>query len=151
MSLSGKCIVVGTDFSNTARAALDWAVTIAQPLEARVVVVHTFDLPIIGMLPEGVILMRPEEASQLSDAAQGALDREVARVGTRGVLVEGCLLQGDPRVVVPSCAQSLDATLIVIGSNGRRGLARALLGSVAEAVLRASSLPVAVVREKEAP
>ncbi len=149
MGLSGKCIVVGTDFSDTARAALDWAVAIAQPLETRVVVIHVFDLPIIGV-PDGAILIGPEGASHLSDAAQSALDREVARVQSRGVPVEGHLLQGDPRVVVPSNAQALDATMVVVGSHGRRGVARFLMGSVAEGVVRASSVPVVVVRRDEA-
>jgi nucleotide-binding universal stress UspA family protein len=150
MGISGKCIVVGTDFSDTARAALDWAVAIAQPLETRVVVVHVLDLPVIGV-PDGAFLIGPKAASQLSDEAQSALDREVARVRARGVPVEGCLLQGDPRDVVPSRSQSLDATLVVVGSHGRRGLARALLGSMAESIVRSSSVPVVVVRRKEAP
>jgi nucleotide-binding universal stress UspA family protein len=150
MGLSGKCIVVGTDFSDTARDALDWALAIAQPLEKSVVLVHVFDVPIVGV-PDGALLIGPEEASRMSDVAQSALDRELARVQPRHVPVEGCLLQGDPRVVVPSHAELLDATMIVVGSHGRRGLARALMGSVAEAVVRASRVPVVVVRRKEAP
>jgi nucleotide-binding universal stress UspA family protein len=59
MGLSGKCIVVGTDFSDTARAALDWAIALARPLEARIVLAHVFDLPIVG-LPDAAILVGPE-------------------------------------------------------------------------------------------
>jgi len=56
--------------------------------------------------------------------------------------------QGDPRDVVPALAASQKADLVVVGSHGRRGLARAVLGSVAEAIVRGSSVPVVVVRPR---
>jgi nucleotide-binding universal stress UspA family protein len=86
-------------------------------------------------------------AARLSDEAQRALDAEIARVRDRGVALDGVLKQGDPRDILPALATSLDAGLIVIASHGRRGLAHALLGSVAESVMRASKVPVTVVRQ----
>jgi nucleotide-binding universal stress UspA family protein len=80
------------------------------------------------------------------DEAQKALDAEVDRVCNHGVGVEGRLAQGDARATIPSLAKTLNAGLIVVGSHGRHGLARALLGSVAESILRVSSVPVVVFR-----
>jgi nucleotide-binding universal stress UspA family protein len=139
------CILVGTDFSETARAALDWAVAVAQSLGVRIVVAHVYDLPLVG-LPDAAILVGAETASRLSVAAQKALDAEVARVQSGGVRVVGRLLQGDPRDILAAEGSSSDAMMIVVGSHGRRGIARALVGSVAETLVRTSRVPVAVVR-----
>lgn len=140
-----RIIVVGTDFSGPARAACDWAVELAGALGARVVVAHVFDMPIVG-LPDASIMVDAKTAARLSDDAQRALDAEIARVQDRGVAVEGRLRQGDAREVLPSLATTLGAGMLVVGSHGRTGLARALLGSVAEEVMRASTVPVTVVR-----
>jgi len=146
MKLLKGVILVGTDFSDLARAALDWAVDLADPLGARIVVAHVFDLPIVGF-PDAALMVDAHTAARLSDDAQKALDAEIARVRDRGVAVDGTLKQGDPRDILPVLAMSLDAGLIVIASHGRRGLAHALLGSVAESVIRGSKVPVTVVRQ----
>jgi nucleotide-binding universal stress UspA family protein len=146
MKLLKGVILVGTDFTDLARAALDWAVDLASPLGARIVVAHVFDLPIVGF-PDAALMVDAHTAARLSDDAQRALDAEIARVRDRGVAVDGVLKQGDPRDILPVLGTSLDAGLIVIASHGRRGLAHALLGSVAESVMRASKIPVTVVRQ----
>jgi nucleotide-binding universal stress UspA family protein len=141
-------IVVGTDFSDVARGALEWAVDLARPLGARVVIAHVYDLPIVGF-PDASFILDPQTAARMSDDAQKALDGEVARVRNRGIPVEGILLQGDPRDALAAIATSIGAGLIVVGSHGRRGIARALLGSVAESLARTStSTPVTVVHSK---
>jgi nucleotide-binding universal stress UspA family protein len=138
-------ILVATDFSAQARAATDWAMALAGALGARVVVAHVYDLPIVGF-PDGSLLVDARTAARLSDEAQAALDGEIARVQGRGVKVDGWLRQGEPREVIPSLAKTAGAGLIVAGSHGRRGVARALLGSMAESLVRDSSIPVAVIR-----
>ncbi len=145
MGLSGKCIVVGTDFGDAARVALDWAIAVARPLGVGVVLVHVFDLPLVG-LPDAAILVGAEAASRISDEAQSALDAEVARVRGGGVSIEGRLRQGDARDVLHSEAHASDAVLLVLGSHGRRGVARLLLGSAAEFIARTSTVPVVIVR-----
>jgi nucleotide-binding universal stress UspA family protein len=142
-------ILVGTDFSDVAREALDWAVDLARQLGARVVLAHVFDLPIVGF-PDASFIVDPATAARMSDDAQRALDGEVARVGDRGVAVEGLLRQGDARDTLAALAGSIGADLIVVGSHGRRGIARALLGSVAENLARIStSTPVTVVHARK--
>jgi nucleotide-binding universal stress UspA family protein len=136
---------VATDFSEQALAAADWALSLASALGARVIVAHVFDLPIIGFL-DASLLVDSKTASRISDEARAALEAEVARVRGRGVDVDGLLRQGDARDLIPQLATMEGAGLVVVGSHGRRGLARALIGSVAESLVRSSSVPVAVIR-----
>jgi nucleotide-binding universal stress UspA family protein len=138
-------ILVATDFSEQARAAADWAVAMAGALGARVVLAHVYDLPIVGF-PDGSLLVDARTASRLSDEAQAALDAELSRLQGRGVAIEGSLRQGDPREVIPELAAIEGAGLIAAGSHGRRGVARALLGSMAESLVRDSTVPVVVLR-----
>jgi nucleotide-binding universal stress UspA family protein len=144
-----EVILAGTDFSDLARGAVDWAIELARSLGARVVVAHVFDLPIVGF-PDASLVVGPTTAARLSDDAQRALDAEVGRVRERGVPVEGILRQGDARDALPALASSVGAGLLVVGSHGRRGIARALLGSVAEGLIRTSTdVPITVVHAKK--
>lgn len=140
-----KTILVASDCGHAASSALDWTVGFAQALGARVLVVHVYGLPLVG-LPDATLMVNAETAARLSNEAQAALDAEVARVQGRGVVVAGILREGDPRDEVPALAASEGVDIIVVGSHGRRGVARALLGSVAEDLVRRSSIPVLVVR-----
>jgi nucleotide-binding universal stress UspA family protein len=140
-------ILVATDFGDPARAALDWALDLARALGSSIVLAHVFDLPIVG-LPDAAILVGPQTAARLSDEAQAALDAEVARVKDRGVQLKGILRQGDPRELVPNVATEVGAQLIVVGSHGRRGVLRGLLGSVAEDIMRRAHVPVTVLHAR---
>jgi nucleotide-binding universal stress UspA family protein len=142
-----EVILVATDFGEPARAALDWAIDLAKDLDARIVLAHVFDLPIVG-LPDAAILVGAQTAARLTDEAQSALDAEVARVKDRGVSIKPALRQGDPRELVPVVAADVGAKLIVVGSHGRTGVLRGLLGSVAEDIMRHSPVPITVLRTK---
>jgi nucleotide-binding universal stress UspA family protein len=140
-------ILVASDFSDTARIAADWAADFARALGAKLVVVHVFDMPVVG-LPDAAFIVDAKTAARLSEQAQRGLDSEIARLRELGAAVEaGLLRQGDARDVIPKAAESAGAGLVVVGSHGRRGLSRALLGSVAESIVRSSNVPVVVVRK----
>jgi nucleotide-binding universal stress UspA family protein len=138
-------LLVATDFSEQARVAADWALALGSKLGAAVTVAHVFDLPIVGF-PDASFLVDAKTAARMSNDAQAALGAEVARLAAAGVEVRGVLRQGDARMLIPELAVQEGAGLVVVGSHGRRGIARALLGSVAEGIVRGSSVPVAVVR-----
>ncbi|HEY1959065.1 MAG TPA: universal stress protein [Polyangiaceae bacterium] len=138
-----QTLLVPVDFSETSEAALEYAVSLAQPLGARLVVMHAYELPIYGF-PDGALVASVEVATRLMNSAQVGLDAMVAR--WRGESrIDTVLRQGVPWEEVQAVAEDVGADLIVIGTHGRRGIARALLGSVAEKILRTSTRPVLTV------
>ena len=141
-----KTILVPTDFSEPAQKALDYAVELAEKLGAKVQVIHAFELPLVGF-PDGTVTITAEMATRITVAAQKALDEVVEKYKGRSVELVTSLVQGDPREIVLETAKKLGADLIVMGTHGRRGIARALIGSVAESVVRTSSIPVLTLRE----
>ena len=141
-----KTILVPTDFSDAARVALDYAVQLAEKLGAKVHVMHAFELPLVGF-PDGAMTVTAEMAGRITVAAQKALEEVVAKHETRHVELTTALVQGDPREAVLAVAGDIGADLIVMGTHGRHGIARALIGSVAENVVRTSPIPVLTLRD----
>jgi nucleotide-binding universal stress UspA family protein len=144
-----KTVLVPTDFSEPGEAALAYAVNLAESLGARLVLLHAFELPIVG-LPNGTIVATADFVSRIVNASQKALDDAIARYGERKVQITPLLKQGDAREVVLAVAKEVCAELIVMGTHGRRGIARALIGSVTESVVRTATVPVLTVHGRPA-
>jgi nucleotide-binding universal stress UspA family protein len=139
-------ILVPHDFSDTAECALAYALELARRLDARVTVVHAFEVP-YGF-PEAA-QFTADMLSTLQRAAGAALGGVVDRARRSGVAVEGVLRQGAPWNEIDEVARETEADLIVMGTHGRRGLARVLLGSVAEKVVRTAPCAVLTMRGPE--
>lgn len=139
--LSVQRILVPVDFSEKSDRALDYAIELAKKLEARITVVHAYEIPVYGFSDASVVAT-PDLAARLSDSAQKTLDALVESRRDRGVPIDGVLRNGVAWEEIEAVAKEGKADLIVIGTRGRRGLARALLGSVAESVIRTSDVPV---------
>jgi nucleotide-binding universal stress UspA family protein len=139
-----RIILVPTDFSAAAEAALDQALGLASTLGAKVYVLHAYQLPIVGF-PDGVLVPTAEIASRVVNWAQGELAACVARRKESGIEILPILRQADPREAALAVAEEISADLIVMGTHGRRGLARALIGSVAESLVSTSPVPVMTV------
>jgi nucleotide-binding universal stress UspA family protein len=137
-------ILVATDFTETSNRALDWAIELAAPLGASLTVMHAYEIPIVGF-PDGALIATADIAARISDAARAALEGTVEQRRGRGVPLEAVLREGVAWEEINSVADEKDADLIVIGTHGRRGLARALLGSVAENVIRTARRPVTTI------
>jgi nucleotide-binding universal stress UspA family protein len=139
-----RTILHPTDFSESSAAAFDLACTLAQAQGARVHVLHVARHPMIVPVtspPGGPEQYREDLADQL----------EGIQAADPGVLVEHQLLFGrDPTAEILRVAGQLNADLIVMGSHGRAGLVRLLLGSVAEQVLQRAPCPVVIVKEPSA-
>ncbi len=146
-SLPIKHILVPHGFDDNSEAALNYAVTLARTLGARVTVFHAFEIPSLGA-PE-VLVLATDWTKQIADAAREHLQTIVARARGAGGSVDAELRQGSAWREVESFAKEAHVDLVVVGSHGRRGLPRALLGSVAEQIVRTAPCPVLVVRSAE--
>jgi nucleotide-binding universal stress UspA family protein len=143
-----QTIVVPTDFGTPAQSALAYAVELAEGLKAKVILLHVFELPFVGF-PDGVLVASAELAGRIVNASQKALDDAVAAYQGSKVPITALLKQGDAREIVLAVAEEVGADLIVMGTHGRRGVARALVGSVTESVVRISPIPVLTVHDHE--
>jgi nucleotide-binding universal stress UspA family protein len=140
-----KRILVPTDFTETSDRALIWALDLAARLGASVTVLHAYEIPVIGF-PDGAIIATPEIASRIADASRTALDAVLEKHHSGPVPVDAVLREGVAWEAINAVADEVDADFIVIGTHGRRGLSRALLGSVAENVVRTAHRPVVTIR-----
>jgi nucleotide-binding universal stress UspA family protein len=141
-------IVVPVDFSECSEHALDLAVDLARESEAELTLVHVVEVPAYAY-PEPSVSFA-DLLTPLADLAQEKLDQLVTRVRGRWPPTRGLLKLGVPWEQALSAAAQVGADLVVIGTHGRRGVAHALMGSVAERVVRASPVPVLTVRGRAA-
>lgn len=140
-----KHILVPTDLSEGAEEALDYACELARKFGAKVHLLNVIGVPALGVPELGVALTSSVVDSIVRDS-QAALDKLAARLCRDVELGETLLRTGDARDVINQTAKDLGADLIVMGTHGRRGVSRALLGSVTETVVRTAPCPVLTVR-----
>jgi len=145
-----KTILVPTDFGPSSDHALAYALELAKALAAEVVLLHTYELPIIGF-PDGAIVATPEMATRLGEAAESGMKAALAAHANAGVPLRSVIKQGVSWQTIVDYAQEIGAGMIVMGTHGRRGLPRALLGSVAEKVVRTATCPVLSVHAGDKP
>lgn len=143
-----KKILAPTDFSESAREAIAFAVELAGKFGASLTLLHAYQTPAY-LLPEGSILAGSDLIVDIMNRAGEAL--EAARHDLEGqVPVDTLLVEGLPFVQIVSAAQEGGYDLIVMGTHGRTGLRHVLLGSVAERVVRRAHCPVLTVRQSSA-
>ena len=143
-----KHILVPTDLSEGAEYALAYACDLASKLDAELHLVNVIGIPVTG-IPELGAALTTSVIDSLVAENKKALDT-IAEAHRKHVRLGKVLLKtGDPRDVINHCAAELGAELIVMGTHGRRGVKRALLGSVAESVVRTAPCPVLTVRYRE--
>jgi nucleotide-binding universal stress UspA family protein len=128
-----------TDFSEHSGSALQMACALARDYRARLIVLHVTVQPTI-VYGEGVV---PPDPVQVVEEARAYLDRLAI---PQGIPVERRLAEGDPPAEILHVAADSGADLIVMGTHGRTGLERLLMGSVAERVVRKAPCPVLTVR-----
>jgi nucleotide-binding universal stress UspA family protein len=141
-----KRILVATDFSDASEVALDYAIGLAKALGAKITVFHSYELPIYGF-PDGALIATAEMATAIMTGAQAGLDAMCKRREGSGVELTQVVRQGMASEDVHRVAEEVGADLIVIGTHGRKGLAHALLGSVAEKIIRTATRPVLTLHQ----
>ena len=157
MSIFPTKILLATDSSREAELATQTAVDLARMSDSELHVVYVAEDPSIGLLypeatdPEGVEMPDPillEDLQRRSEQrGRERLDAEVERVHSAGGTVsQAHLTMGEAGREIVHLAEDLSAGLIVMGSRGRGGIRRALMGSVSDSVVRHAHCPVIVTR-----
>src|SRR6185295_15140602 len=108
-----QTILVPVDFSDTSEHALDYAVGLAKELGARIHVLHSYEIPAVG-LPEGAMVMTADIAGRILSSSKAALEATMAQRSSSGVAMTSTLRSGDPRAAILEVAKDIHASLIVM-------------------------------------
>jgi nucleotide-binding universal stress UspA family protein len=141
-------ILVPTDFSPCALAALDLAIELAAEANSTLILQHATERP-RGLDPSAQLHVRDSDApveTWVHERVRPRLEALAAPLRARGLAVE---LRSDVGRASPAILAAIDASaadLVVLGTHGRAGLALVLLGSVAEEVVQKAPVPVLTVR-----
>ncbi|AXG10821.1 universal stress protein [Haloplanus rubicundus] len=137
-------ILVPTDGSDCSEAAAAHAVDLALATDAALHVVHVVDAGVLPMDGSGAVF------DELQRAGQRALDSVVERAERAGVsTIRASVLSGTPYRAITDYADAEDVALVVMGTHGRTGFDRYLLGSVTERVVRLTDRPVLTVDDAD--
>lgn len=139
--MKAEKILFPTDFSHTGDAALALATALARDMGARLHIVHIEEPPLVygsGAMYYGVTEPAIDDLRKML---------QEVRPTDPNVPYEHHLATGDPAGGILRVAESEKVDLIVMGTHGRTGLSRLLMGSVAEAVVRRASCPVITYRD----
>jgi nucleotide-binding universal stress UspA family protein len=158
MSIFPTKILLATDGSSEAELATQTAVDLAQMSDSELHVIYVVDESSIGLLSypestdlEGVEMPDPilekDLERRFEQRGRELLDAEVERVRSAGgTVAQAHLMIGEAAREIVHLAEDLGAGLIVMGSRGRGGIRRALMGSASDSVIRHAHCPVLVVR-----
>jgi nucleotide-binding universal stress UspA family protein len=155
-----KHILVATDFSETAAAALAHAAEIARLAGAKITLLHVIFAEkitetLLGLDAMEYLARAADEAERrpggafdrLREAARERLAAAVAALPEPRPTIATVVTEGRPSVEIATYAEQNDVDLIVVGTHGRSRLGQAFLGSVADNLIRQSDVPVTVVRK----
>jgi nucleotide-binding universal stress UspA family protein len=143
-------ILVPTDFSKPSKAALDYACTLADSVGASLCILHVFEpCPVHPhvescSLPADYLKRVAEDARIALEGLLGAEDQQ--RLNARFVLLSGPVAP----TILNYLREDVSIDLIVMATHGRGGVARLMMGSVADRIVRAAPCPVLTIRASEA-
>lgn len=134
-------ILFPTDGSDGADAALTHAMELAETYGATLHVLYVVDTTYLGSSAAEATTFET-----LQQVGEEAVSETVEAISERGIEVTGERREGEPYTAILGYAEEIDADVIVMGTHGRSGIDRFLLGSVTEKVVRTSDVPVLTVR-----
>lgn len=135
-------ILVATDFSDTARAGLDWSIEIARTHGASIRLVHGL---LLANRMTDFVPSPPDLTENLQEAASGRLNEAAEPARRAGIEITTELVLGLPSQAILEAAEERPVDLIVMGTRGQTGLRHLLLGSTAERVVQHATCPVLTV------
>jgi nucleotide-binding universal stress UspA family protein len=143
--MTQRVVIVGVDGSEHAGRALAWAAEYAPLLRARVVVAHAFEPP-VPLLPPAMPAFPPPFDSEWQAELRTMLDEVwCAPLRNAHVEYEAVVLAGDPAGALIEYADSVHASLIVVGRRGRNPMTELVLGSVSHRLTHHAPCPLVIV------
>jgi nucleotide-binding universal stress UspA family protein len=143
-------ILCPVDFSPGSDHALEYAIALARVLNAEVLLLHVVHPLMFGIGADGVAVdIGVRLLQEMEQSCADHLGRIAATVRSRGVQVTERIVTGTPFFEIIQTARAEGADLIVMGTHGRSGIVHALIGSVAERVVRKAPCPVLTVKHPE--
>lgn len=139
-----KHILVATDFSTSSGAAVELALDMATRFEAGLTLLHVWEIPVYPYME--LMLSSAEIANSVEKAASACLETKLKEIQSRLPRAKSRLATGLPWQQIVEAIKESKADLLIMGTHGRRGFAHALMGSVAEKLVRLSPVPVLTVR-----
>lgn len=137
-------VLVPVDFNASTRQVIGVASRIAEHYHAAITLAHVVDLeyyPYYGFGSDPF----PEIKNEMVEASEDKLTELASELQAAGIVATWATVHGHPAAALKELAEERDVDLIVIGSHGRSGFDRAMVGSVSEKVLRSAHCPVMVV------
>ena len=144
-----ETILVPVDFSDHSKEALDTAIQIAHLFGSTIHLLHCYHIQTAGISPYGIVLPSGYYAD-IRAAAERHLNDWYEMVSNEGIQSESILSVDSPSIAINLAVEEVEADLIVMGTRGLSGLKHAVLGSVAERVVRLAPCPVLTVKHPEA-
>lgn len=140
-----KHILVPTDFGEPSARAVKLAIDLAGRSEAKLTLFHAYEVPLYAYPQVDSIVV--DLFTPIEQAAREQLNSALTSVQQKLPQANGILRAGVPWREILGVVEEVGADLIVMGTHGRRGVSHALLGSVAEKIVRLSPVPVLTVRD----
>jgi nucleotide-binding universal stress UspA family protein len=137
-------ILVPVDGSEYSKRALDIAVDLASALGAELVIINVVDLTRVAVMSGGQAQLVGGAFEELKDEGRRLVDEARARVAGKAPATTH-VVEGNPVDEIERAALQMKVSYIVMGTHGRSGLGRAVMGSVAEGVARRAPVPVMIV------
>jgi nucleotide-binding universal stress UspA family protein len=145
MAIELKHLLVPVDFGAPSERALAAAVDLARRFGSRLTLVHVCEIP--SYVYGGMTFATTDLLGPIEQAAREQLDKTLRRVQTVVPGATGLMRQGSPALELLAIIAEQRPDLVVVGTHGRTGVSHALLGSVAEKIVRLSEAPVLTMRE----
>lgn len=137
-------ILVAVDRNGASMRALSYGVRLARSVGAQLTLLHSYDAEAHAPLADLPPQVPTEELRATAEREVASL---VATLRQHGVEAKSVVRGGPPANEILAATREVEADLVVLGTHGRRGLSRLVLGSVAEQVVRRSSVPVVTLHE----
>ena len=141
-------ILVPTDFSSSSARAVETAVALATTFSSRLTLLHVWEIPVYPYME--FVLESPDLVANVEGAATKQLAGALAAVQKSVPSAQSLLLSGVPWQRILDSIEAERPDLVVMGTHGRHGVSHALLGSVAEKIVRLSPVPVMTIHGQSA-